>query len=1377
MSRTLVAAPPKSKSDASRSPTPPLRSKTTSHVPPVTALHGGSPLPPSLRDRMEASFGERFDAVRVHTDGRAASLAGQHSAEAVTVNHHIAFGTGRYRPGTASGDHLVAHELAHVAQQRHGGGHAIQTRSLVSQPDEPAERAAESAADTAVQGGRVMSLGPSYTTRNRIMRRAINRLKPPPNPAPVRSPGGPAPTGVSSPSPDPVVANQPRSEIQETFPQQELASRSPVGQAATEQEQTDAAREQAKEVVAEKAAEELETEEPSRGSVELLQEGGTGAEAAEEVKEAPAEEAADKKDEAEAGKESDQAAEEAAAEEAGAEPEPEPQAPQKPEDDPGFRRVAARTRKVGAQQAHNNAAQRKAAEAIASAPAPGNEVEAAAAGVHVGKMAEQEPAPFDKGAFKAALVAKINQIAPNTLKDADKFKSRGRSGELKTAVVGEVEASKEGAAGPIRDTTEETPDTSTVTPKTVEPMPPTEPGAPPPGVGAAAAAPKPKPDSQVSLDAGVEDINSRMEAANVTEETLLNSNEPDMIGAVEAKREHQQHAAEAPERYRQDEAKLVTSARGQAESEATAGTDSMYSTRGQQFAAVLGDQTNTVSQENAKETELANKLQSIFETAQSDVRKTLETLDTDVNTIFDSGAQTARTNFDNYVESEKEAYKRRRYSGAVGKARWVRDLFLPLPDEVNYIYQQARSRYIQEMDGVIDRVANTVETGLNSAAARITKGRTDVETEIETARQNGVTLSDGAISDIQSRFDTLESEVKNFEQKTIDSLAQRYVENLKAVDARIEEMKQEDRGLLGRAADAIAAAIETIEELRKLLLGVLAKAASVIETIISDPIGFLSNLIAGVKAGLGAFVANIGAHLKKGLMGWLFGAVAAAGITLPESFDLKGILGLAAQVLGLTYANIRARAVRIVGEPIVKGIETTVDFFRTLMTQGIAGVWNMIKDMLGNLAETVLGAIRTWVIEKVVMAGIAWILSLLNPASALVRAVKAIIDIVMFFVNRGSQILALVNAVLDSIAAIASGAIGAMSSAIEGALARALPVAISFLASLLGLGGISGVIRDAIEKIQAPINRAIDWLINKAVKLAKRVGGLFGFGKKKDETQDTNDPEHDAKLTAGLAAIDQEELKYLEDGTISRENAAKVANTVRGQHRIFKSITVVPGESGTWDYRYEASSGIKPGEKRDTDLGIMYVSARGSKPPGPSQVGALPASDAVLERSREPGAAATFEREQGQQLESQTGIPLERSSLPDDPTIPRLVHEPLLDPSGPGAGSPRRFKPDFVLFGPKQIEVFEVTLDAEFRLPAEKDVAKGKGASSKEYQIESNIVGLARRYPGHPIVFNLVTTRDAPPHVRTQIRARVNGALRTIAQEGHGNKVTFIWRG
>jgi hypothetical protein len=80
-------------------------------------LKSGQSLDAGVRSRMEGTFGADFSGVRVHTDSEAAELSDSMDARAFTVGRDIAFGSGEYRPGTPVGDALIAHELAHVAQQ------------------------------------------------------------------------------------------------------------------------------------------------------------------------------------------------------------------------------------------------------------------------------------------------------------------------------------------------------------------------------------------------------------------------------------------------------------------------------------------------------------------------------------------------------------------------------------------------------------------------------------------------------------------------------------------------------------------------------------------------------------------------------------------------------------------------------------------------------------------------------------------------------------------------------------------------------------------------------------------------------------------------------------------------------------------------------------------------------------------------------------------------------------------------------------------------------------------------------------------------------------------------------------------------------------
>jgi hypothetical protein len=107
-------------------------------------LGPGQPLQSGVRSRMEAAFGHDFSRVRVYADSRAATLSSNLNARAFTVGSQVAFAAGEYRPGTAVGDALIAHELAHVVQQR---GAPAQAPAMQPEPASAAYGALEEDAD------------------------------------------------------------------------------------------------------------------------------------------------------------------------------------------------------------------------------------------------------------------------------------------------------------------------------------------------------------------------------------------------------------------------------------------------------------------------------------------------------------------------------------------------------------------------------------------------------------------------------------------------------------------------------------------------------------------------------------------------------------------------------------------------------------------------------------------------------------------------------------------------------------------------------------------------------------------------------------------------------------------------------------------------------------------------------------------------------------------------------------------------------------------------------------------------------------------------------------------------------------------------------
>jgi hypothetical protein len=102
-----------------------------------TTLDGG------VRSRFEGSLGDLSD-VTVHTDDTADALNRSVSAKAFATGTDVYFAKGQYSPGSADGDRLLAHELAHVVQQR---GAASSGPLTVSEPGDALESEADSVAD------------------------------------------------------------------------------------------------------------------------------------------------------------------------------------------------------------------------------------------------------------------------------------------------------------------------------------------------------------------------------------------------------------------------------------------------------------------------------------------------------------------------------------------------------------------------------------------------------------------------------------------------------------------------------------------------------------------------------------------------------------------------------------------------------------------------------------------------------------------------------------------------------------------------------------------------------------------------------------------------------------------------------------------------------------------------------------------------------------------------------------------------------------------------------------------------------------------------------------------------------------------------------
>ncbi len=344
-------------------------------------------------------------------------------------------------------------------------------------------------------------------------------------------------------------------------------------------------------------------------------------------------------------------------------------------------------------------------------------------------------------------------------------------------------------------------------------------------------------------------------------------------------------------------------------------------------------------------------------------------------------------------------------------------------------------------------------------------------------------------------------------------------------------------------------------------LAYVKKTGSALKSILKNPLPFVGNLVKAAKLGFQNFAANFGTHLKAGLIDWLTGSL--PGVYIPKAFSIGEIVKFVLSVLGLSWQNVRVKLVKVVGEPAVKAMEAGFSIVKTLVTQGPAAAWEQMKSELSKLKDMVISGITDFVIDMVVQRAIPKLIAMFIPGAGFISAILSIYDTVMVFVNKISKIIQVVTAFIDSIVAIAGGAIGAAAGRVESILAGLLSLAINFLAGFAGLGKVADKLMGVIKKVRGVVDKGIDALIKWIVTMAKKLFAKV-FGKKgKDQGKDQEGAEVKKKVAAELNG------KQLKDAEEEKTLIASVFGKFAAEG--LKGIRFKPGKKGAIDVIVSAS--------------------------------------------------------------------------------------------------------------------------------------------------------------------------------------------------------------
>lgn len=864
-------------------------------------------------------------------------------------------------------------------------------------------------------------------------------------------------------------------------------------------------------------------------------------------------------------------------------------------DNPGFIELSGRISATAQVQKRHEPAKKSSEDAQAAAPSPANERQSMAQASQVNTMDEQKPGLFKKEDFKALLSEKIHNIRlPKNEEQADEFEKHNNIQEVNQKAVGDVKKEKNLASNDIASATAAQPDTAAQPVRAVAKMPTQNVGIAPGTPNVAKAMPVKRNAESVEqpIKEQTASIDSEMKANGVTDTMLAKSNEPTFTDALAQKNKAKTQSAAATQQFRTNENKELSKTRNEAQTQAAHHISGMHGARKGGLGNVHGEQKQTSGKDSQKRKEIADHINAIYHTSKTDVDGILNNLDKSVAEKFDNGSREAKKAFEAHVDKEMKAYKKKRYGDAYAKygalvaaGKWLWDKATGLPKEVNKFFDSGKDLYIKVMDKFIDQIATHVTTQLNAAKTRIAKGKKEVQTYVNSLSPSLRKIGKDAIAEIQIKFNALEDSVNSKKDALIDVLAKKYADNITSIDARISDLKTQNSGWVNQALEVLKTSVfAIIIEIKNTLTNLLSGVISAIQAIIMDPIGFFKNLIAGVSQGFTNFGTNIWNHLKTGFFGWLTGAMKGISLTMPEDvFSLKGVFSITTQVLGLTWSGIRAIGSRVIGEPVMKVLETAsekgLEIVQIVRKEGAVGLWGYLKDQFADLKVTVMDAIMDIIQSQVIQAGIKWMMGLLTPVGAFIKAAMAIIDVVKFFIQRAAQIMELVKAFTDSIKAIASGNVGAVAKSIENALGRAIPVLIGFLASLLGIGGLADKVLGVIRKICQRIENAIVKFWNFLKRKAKGLLGKIGIGGKKDKKEKKGEDlrtteEKKRDLHEGV----KEGTQLLKDKSLTPEERERRLEIIKQTYELkeLRVVTEKIDRTGKWVYIFGK---VNPDEK------------------------------------------------------------------------------------------------------------------------------------------------------------------------------------------------------
>ncbi|WP_275826418.1 DUF4157 domain-containing protein [Paraflavitalea sp. CAU 1676] len=810
------------------------------------------------------------------------------------------------------------------------------------------------------------------------------------------------------------------------------------------------------------------------------------------------------------------------------------------------------------EQTHDPAEQ-KAGEAQSSAVSPVNERLSKAKAIKVEDLgAMPRPAPFKAQELKDNILAAVKEMLK---KRAEKTPEGDKPTVIKEDLDGvkvqnkeDIKSKKNASAGAIESAQKLPPNEQAVEQRESSEVVVENPGPDKHIPNTEKAVAKPIVDERITLEEDSGKIDSKMAENDVDEQQLEESNEEKFTGALGEKRGSQAKAAAVKTDYRAIEDEKLEKDKKNAKAGINSKVQLMHDIREGEFGNVGTVKNATKSADELKRKEISDKIEKLYTDAELSVNAKLEALDKTVNEEFDLVMARANEHFKtsvNHALDEEFTWE------------WASKTF----DSGDYnrrvqkVFREESTKYENELSEALNPLTTKIANTLNAIVDEIEAAKKAVVVFVNGLEPALKDLGMESAKQVMEKFNTLQQSVNEKQEALTNGLAKKYADGVMALEEEFKKIMDSRKSWLEKALDAIVDAIKEIINLLIDLKKALERAAEYGKRIIKAPLKFFGNLCKGASEGFNNFVKNIGKHLLQGALEWITGEMGDAGIVLPDKFDFKGILSIILQILGISIQNIKEIAKKVIGEKYVTMLEKGADLgvkagdkilqiFTIVKKDGIAGLWEFIKEQFNDLKEKLMEEAKGFIIATIIEAAVIKVVSMLIPGAGFITAVKALIDFLRTLFAKARQIVNIITGIIDTFGEILAGNVGKVAGMVENVLAKFLGLAITFLAAILGLGKIGKKINEIIQKkIKDPINKAITKMMEKLKQLMTKLG-IFKFLDKVDD-----------KIKSGKKWVEDKKQQV-------KQKATDVLNKVKGfLGGLFNKYTDESGETHTLRFK------------------------------------------------------------------------------------------------------------------------------------------------------------------------------------------------------------------